>query len=395
MSSTSDISTECTHIVFLINSMGEGGAQRVLLNLVEEYLSENIKVTLISLAKNNFYKLPREVNMVYLHERSTESSRFYETILIPYYAWTLKQYVKNKNLTTVQSHLFRANFVNLLSKVFSSKHLVQVVNHSVISRFVKEGFSGKINLFLINILYRKADKIIYISKRMKEDFLIHTKGIDIKSKVIYNPYDISRILAESTKENNDFIFNDSIQYIVSVGRLISLKRFKDILLVLSQLDNNIELIILGNGENKRKLELLTKELNIVSRVHFLGQVKNPFYYVARAQVLVSSSSVEGFPNVLVEAMICRTAVISSDCVSGPREILAPNTNYSSQLTEGLEMAEFGILYAVADVVSLKKGVSLLLNNKELRESYEEKAFEHSKSLSIKKIAKIYKETFLG
>jgi N-acetylgalactosamine-N,N'-diacetylbacillosaminyl-diphospho-undecaprenol 4-alpha-N-acetylgalactosaminyltransferase len=389
----SEIEDDENHMVFLINSMGEGGAQGILLSLVDEYLLQDIKITVIFLAKNHFYELPNKVNKIYLHKKDDELSAFYETLLIPYYAWKLKIYVKKENLKIVQSHLFRANFVNIISKLFSSKHLVQVVNHSVISRFFNEGFSGKINLFLINFLYPKADKIIYISKRMKEDFLMHVKGIENKGDIIYNPYNITKVLEGVSKKNDNFIFNPSKKYLITIGRLISLKRFEDVLLALSALDNDIELIMLGDGEKKVKLMSLTEELNITSRVHFLGQVKNPFFYLSRADLMIAPSSVEGFPNVLVESMICRTAVISTDCMSGPREILAPNSNHAFQLKEGIEMAEFGILYVVGDVAGLTQSIGLLLKDNKLREAYEEKAFEQSKTLSVSKIANIYKETF--
>jgi len=380
-------------MVFLINSMGEGGAQRVLLSLVDEYLASEMKVTVISLAKNNFYELPDAVTKIYLNKKSNESYGFYETLLIPYYAWKLKRYVSLHKLERVQSHLFRANFVNLIARVFAAKHRVQIVNHSVISRFFKEGLSGRVNLFLINVLYPKADKIIYISKRMKEDFLKHVKGIDKKNSIIYNPYDIDGIIQQANETNRDFIFDESKFYLITVGRLISLKRYEDVLQALTCLDKKVELIMLGDGENREKLENLVKELGLVGRVHFLGQVKNPFFYMAGSQLLISASSVEGFPNVLVEAMVCRTAIISTDCVSGPREILAPSSDHKYQLKKGLEMAEFGVLYVVGDVEGLTQAIKSLMDNSQLRKAYEDKAFEQSKNLSIKKIAKIYRECY--
>ena len=207
------LENENKHIVLLINSMGEGGAQRVLLSLVEEYLTYGIAVTVICLSRNDFYELPPEVNRVYLHANSRESSKFCETVLVPYYAWKLKKYVNNENLKIVQSHLFRANYVNILSKLFYSKQLVQIVNHSVVSRFFKEGISGKVNLLLIRFLYPKADKILFISKRMKEDFLRYVKNIETKNNtIIYNPYNISKILGEIDLQNKQFIFNQSKSY---------------------------------------------------------------------------------------------------------------------------------------------------------------------------------------
>ena len=383
------------HIVLLINSMGEGGAQRVLLSLIEVYLHLGLEVTLIALVKNDLHKLPEKLNCIYLRDNNKEHSGLYETLLIPYYAWKLKKYVVKNEFSIVQSHLFRANFVNILSKLFASKHSVQVVNHSVISRFLNEGLSGKINLFLINLLYPKANKIFYISKKMQEDFLEHSKDIKVPSKIIYNPYNLDSILAKSTHKEHSFSFNENKRYLISIGRLIYLKRFEDVFEVLSKLDENIELILLGDGEEKQALITLANRLNISSRIYFLGQVANPFWYLANSDIFVSSSSVEGFPNVLVESMICGTAVISSDCVSGPREILAPSSDHNYQIKKGLEMAEFGILYGVGDVEALQEAIELLLIDNNLKKEYEAKAFEQSQAFSIKKIAQIYKEAYFS
>lgn len=383
------------HIVLFINSMGEGGAQRVLLSLIEAYLHLGLEVTLIALAKSDLHQLPAKLNCIYLRDNNKEHSALYETLLIPYYAWKLKKYVEKNKFSIVQSHLFRANFVNVLSKLFASKHSVQVVNHSVISRFLNEGISGKINLFLINLLYPKANKIFYISKKMQEDFLEHSKNINVPSKIIYNPYNLDTILAKSTHKEHSFSFNKNKRYLISIGRLISLKRFEDVFEVLSQLDEHIELILLGDGEEKQALITLANRLNISSRIYFLGQVDNPFWYLANSDIFISSSSVEGFPNVLVESMICGTAVISSDCVSGPREILAPSSDHNYQLKKGLEMAEFGMLYGVGDVEALQEAIELLLKENSLKKEYEAKAFEQSKEFSIKKIAQIYKEAYFS
>ena len=381
------MSSRRSDITLLINSMGEGGAQRVVLTLAKQFIKEGKTVTLLSLGKNDLYELPSEVQRVYFSDKQKDSM-----FLIPYYAWKLKSYVKESGVTVVQSYLFRANFVNIFAKILGSKQTVQVSNRSVVSRFLKEGLSGKINLLLIKLLYGKADLIMYVSERMKLDF--HEQfNIRKDEVVIYNPYDIEKVLIQAKEEVKGFTFNPDSRYLVTVGRLISLKRFEDVISAMKELPTDVELLLLGDGNEREQLELLSVEYGLEKRVHFLGQVKNPYQYISRSDVFVSSSSVEGFPNVLLESMICKTPIVSSDCVSGPREILAPSTDSSTQLKNGLEKADYGLLYAVADVSALSDGINLLLDNSELREAYIEKASARAEFFSVEKIAQQYQVLF--
>jgi N-acetylgalactosamine-N,N'-diacetylbacillosaminyl-diphospho-undecaprenol 4-alpha-N-acetylgalactosaminyltransferase len=309
---------------------------------------------------------------------------------MPYHAWRVKQYVKKHNVALVQSYLFRANFVNLISSIFGSKQVIQVVNRSVVSRFFKEGLSGKINLFLIRYLYPKSDRVIHISLQMKEDFNKHFFKSK-NEKVIYNPYNVDSVLRQSKEPVEDFAFESHKRYIITVGRLIPLKRFQDVLEAMNHLDSDIELILLGDGAERTFLEERAKKFSLDKRVHFLGQVENPFKYITKSDIFISSSSVEGFPNVLLESMLCKTVVISSDCLSGPREILAPKSESAKRLSDGMELSEFGILYAVGDRVALVEALRRVLEDNSLIYTYKERAFLRAKEFSVESIASQYRE----
>ena len=377
-------------IVFLINSLCEGGAERAILTLSQQFIQEGHKVTILALSKNNFYTIPKGVEMVYLSNMNDSLSGLIKMFYMPYHAWKLKQYVKKHNVTLIQSYLFRANFINLISSLLGSKQIIQVVNRSVVSRFFKEGLSGKINLFLIRYLYPRADMIIHISMQMKDDFNKHffTKK---NEKVIYNSYDIKAVFHQSNEPIDDFLFKSHKRYLITVGRLIPLKRFKDVLEAMSKLESDIELILLGDGVERKVLEQQAKELSIEKRVHFLGQVENPFKYIRKSDIFISSSSVEGFPNALLESMLCETVVISSDCLSGPREILAPNSKSAKRLSKGMEFSKFGILYAVGDTVALVEALRHILKESTLLFYYQKKGFSRAKDFSVESIASKYKE----
>ncbi len=377
-------------IVFLINSLCEGGAERAILTLSQQFIQEGHKVTILALSKNNFYTIPKGVEMVYLSNMNDSLSGLIKMFYMPYHAWKLKQYVKKHNVTLIQSYLFRANFINLISSLLGSRQIIQVVNRSVVSRFFKEGLSGKINLFLIRYLYPRADMIIHISMQMKDDFNKHffTRK---NEKVIYNSYDIKAVFHQSNEPIDDFLFKSHKRYLITVGRLIPLKRFKDVLEAMSKLESDIELILLGDGVERKVLEQQAKELSIEKRVHFLGQVENPFKYIRKSDIFISSSSVEGFPNALLESMLCETVVISSDCLSGPREILAPNSKSAKRLSKGMEFSKFGILYAVGDTVALVEALRHILKESTLLFYYQKKGFSRAKDFSVESIASKYKE----
>ena len=377
-------------MTFLITSLCEGGAERGLITLSEHYIQEGHEVTILALAKNNFYTIPVGVKMVYLSNMNDNTSGLWKLLYIPYQAWKLKKYLHKSNIDIVQSHLFRANFVNLISTMIGTRHAVQVVNHSVVSRFLKEGLSGKVNLALIRRLYPKADLIVHISKRMQSDFHRHffrTRN----EKVIYNPYNIEAIIEDSYEPIDDFMFESHKRYIVTVGRLIPLKRFSDVIEAMDKLDSDVELILLGDGSERETLEALVKKYALEERVHFLGQVKNPFKYIRKSNIFVLSSEVEGFPNVIIESMLCETMVISSDCLSGPREILDSSIEIAQQLSDGVELSEFGLLYCVGDVNGLVEAINQVLSDHSLAYIYAQRALERAKQFSVKNIAKEYQE----
>ena len=187
---------------------------------------------------------------------------------------------------------------------------------------------------------------------------------------------------------------------MNVGRLTKqkgqchlIKAFKKV----KETIKDMKLIILGRGELEDYLKQLVEELNLEKDVYFLGFQKNPFKFISKSKIYLFPSLYEGFPNALVEAMACEIPVISSDCRSGPREILAPETNIDVE-TKIIEYAKYGILIPVCDdnyykardpltnkEMILAKSIVKLYSSKELLENYTVKAKERVKNFNKDKI----------
>lgn len=377
-------------IAFLINSLTSGGAEKIVLTIIKELQKENINIELICLEKNNFYNLPNNIKVTYLMNNSGKKSGIIKLLQIPLLSYKLKKYVNKNNIKIVQSHLYRANYINILSNILGANHKSQVVNHGIASRYKLKGSLGKINLFLIKMLYKKANTIITISQEMKND-LNRLCKFNNSQLVINNPYDLNNIDELKKQEVKGFIFNPKKIYLITMGRLIKLKRYDDVIKSLDNLPQNIELILLGEGEEKERLKTLTKKLNLEKRTHFIGNVKNPFKYLFKADIFILSSETEGFPNSLIEALACNLKVISSDCLSGPREILAPNTDSSILTKDRFKVEKFGILYPIGNIKELSNSIQYLIQKINSKEKSKDVKNIRAKDFSIEKIIVQYKK----
>ena len=259
----------------------------------------------------------------------------------------LKVIKRKFKIDTTVSLLSGPNIVNILSRD-KDKIIVSVRNYVTKS---EKGFYGALFRFSIKHMYNRADSIVAGTNALKQD-LVSSFGIDkYKIKVIYNFYDIQKInelCAKEIESEYQYLFKGPT--IITVGRLSTqkgqwhlIRAFKRVIMEVP----DAKLLILGKGELNNYLEDLVTELSLEGSVVFLGFNANPFKYIKRATLFVFPSLYEGFPNALCEAMVCGAPVISSDCESGPREILAPNTDMTAKTTT-IEFAEYGVLVPVCD-----------------------------------------------
>lgn len=377
-------------IAFLINSLTAGGAERVLSIILVELEKTDMQIELICLENNNFYKVPQNIKTTYLSHSDGNTSSIGKFLSIPLLARKLKNYIKENNIDLVQSHIYRANFINALSKQIGSSHEVQMVNAGQVSMYKSKGLLGKVNLFLVQKLYPLSSKVICKSKGMEYDLQTYFNG-SLNTTIINNPYDLEKIKILTEESVTDFNFKEEKKYLVYVGRFASFKRPDYVIESLQYLDENVELILLGDGPKKKSLLELSESLNLTNRVHFLGRVSNPYKYMNQSDIFIlSSDDGEGFPNVLAEAMACQTSVIATDCKSGPREILSPQSEVTKELVDDIELCENGILVPKAQPKIMSNAVKKILEDTSFQEEIISQAFNRVNDFSKDSIIEQYK-----
>lgn len=376
-------------ISIFINSIAAGGAERVVSTLLNE-LKDEFDIHLILLNSCIEYDLPPDQKIIFLNQPQ-QGNGILKLLKLPFLALRYKKICIQHNIEISFSFLKRANYINCLSKILGLKNKIIISERTFFSNYLKsvgtsERFSGKI---LTKILYPKADIIIPNSILIKND-LEQKFNVHSHYEVIYNPINLKKIATNETDNVDELLFQNFT--FITVGRLSAEKNI-DLLIDAFNCIKDLEcnLLFIGKGNEEIRLKNKVNQLNLASRIHFHGFDKNPYKYLSRANCFILASHFEGFPNSIQEALACNLPVISTDCQSGPREILAPDSDIFKILKTEMEIAEYGILVPVNNVVLLAEAMRLIYTNTALRNNLKEKVFKRAMDFDINKIVNQFKQ----
>lgn len=299
-------------LVIFIPSIEDGGVEKNLY-LVTNYLSKYIKnIHLITFDKKKKNKFNHKIKFIcpnYDDGRHFERPFKYFKCLILLFK-ELNNHKNEKIVFSWQANIYAIILCTLLNVKIISR------SNSSPSGWTKNIFKN----FIFTFFIRKADSVIVNSFFFKKEL---DKKFNIKSKLIFNPFDFSFIRKQANLRIPNKLFKSKSLKIINVGRMTEQKDqitlIKAVELALKKID--LKLFIIGKGILKNKLQRYIKEKKLSNNIHLLGYQANPFKYIKKADIFVLTSKFEGSPNVLIESQFLKKFIISTDCPTGPREIL--------------------------------------------------------------------------
>jgi len=357
-------------IVFFLWDFGQAGAETVVLHL-SNYLSDKgheVRILTINSKDQLSQRLNTEVRFTTFNKKRIISS------LIP-----LIRFMRTENIDCFVANMWPLTVVSVIANFFCSgfRQKLFLIEHGDLGEEHKN--RSKLFKFFqrlsISILYNKAYKVIAVSNGVGEDLI--SKGLRReKTQVIYNPAYPN--LAEhklNDEEGKKKWFKEDCLKLSCVGHIGKIKNYPNLISAIDILKNknkiNCQVIIAGEGPERNTIEALIHQKKLTNEITFLGYISNPLSLIEESDLLVLSSNSEGFGVVIVEALSLGKTVVSTDCPSGPAEIIGDN--------------EFGYLCRVDNPSDLAEKIEYAKENN----IDPEKLINRSKEFSLDKIGPLY------
>jgi len=327
-------------VALFLPSLGGGGAERVMVNLARGFAARGLDVDLVLVRAEGPYlaDVPDAVRVIRLN-----GSRV--ILSLP----ALVRYLRRERPAVLLSTLNTANVIAACAGWLAGTGTKTFVRQAVPLSH-EDGPRAWVTSWLIRYSYPLAASVIAVSEGVRLD-LSKEIGLSLdRIRVVPNPVVTPDLLVKAAEPiDHPWFAPGAPPVILGVGRLSGEKDFPTLVRAFADLRRRRELrlMILGEGAQRPRLERLVRDLGIEDDVALPGFVANPFSYIKRASLVVLSSTYEGMPAVLIQALACGTPVVSTDCDSGPREIL--------------ENGRLGVLVPVGDSIALAEAMARTLD----------------------------------
>ena len=382
-------------LLLTINSLRSGGAERVVSQLLA-HMQEDFDIHLALYNHTIEYDIPPGIKILDLNQPENDA-QITMLLKLPSLSYKLSKYCKKNAISHSVAFLNRPCYINALMRSwwgYKGRVVMCERTHQTAMLETKPVLTRAITKFLIRHSYNRADLVLANAQTMKED-LRNNLHVRTPIEVIYNPVDIQDLKSKMQEQVNiDFL--PGIFYFAAVGNFRKEKNFPLLLHAFALIkEMNCKLLLVGDGLLENTLKQMLQELGIGDKVIFCGRDSNPFKYIHKCHSFILCSDVEGFPNVLLEALACGKAVISTDCKSGPREMLAPSTDPNLQHTDHFSEEMFGMLTPVGNAALMAAAMKKMIIDEALRNRLQEKAAKRATDFDISIIKKLFVKAFVG
>ena len=366
-------------VLFLIPTLDKGGAENVLVNLVNAMDQSKFSITVQTLFDQDSQKdrlAPGIEYRSFLYKQFHGNSRLMARIP----AAVLYRLIVGKRYDIVVSFLEGPTTHIALGCPYKDTKKVAWIHVEMDKH--RQMMAGFATPKAADAGYQALDKLIFVAETVKKRFE-ETAGHAFENGcVLYNVLDIDRIREAADEPDSDVIFDNNKVNVISVGRLVHAKGYDRLAEIHNELIQNgypCHTYILGTGPERKSLEEYLSKNNLTDSFTLVGFRDNPYKYVAKADLFVCSSRREGFSTSVSEALVLGVPVISTEC-SGARELLGDD--------------EYGIV-TDNNKDALYQGIRRLLDDPALLAHYREKALERGRAFDTKTTVKAVEDMLLG
>lgn len=382
-------------LLITINSLRSGGAERVVSQLLWQ-LTNEFEVHLALYSHIIAFDIPPDIKIFEMSQPEDEGAAKM-LLKLPAMAKSLAAYCKKNNIVYSVAFLNRPCYLNaLMRKFYGFKGRIVMCERTYQTGMLstKSWLTRFMTRLLIPPAYNIANLVLANSEAIKQD-LIKTMHVRKPIAVIYNPVNIP-LIEQKMEAPVSFNKEQGAFYFIAVGNFRKEKNFPLLIQAFNILsDPSCRLILVGDGPDKIKMEQLLADAGTSNRVIFTGMERNPYKWMKLADAFVLSSNVEGFPNVLLEALAAGKPAISTDCFSGPREMIAPNCGNTGTLNTDWKECAYGLLVKVNNPNALASAMMKIRNDLTLRERLSESGKSRAMDFSLPLIANQYSDAFAG
>lgn len=366
-------------VMFFIPTLAHGGAEKVLVNLVNNMDKSKFDITVMTLFDTgvNRDSLLPHINYKYCYKKQFRGNSKYFCLFSP--ARLYKKFIK-EHYDVIVSYLEGPTARIVSGCNDKDTKLVSWIHCRMDTE--ESASVGFRNFEEAKRCYNKFDNTVCVSKWVM-NYFVDTFDFKKPIEVLYNTIETDLILSKSEEKVTDISFSKDCFNLCSVGKITKVKGFERLASVHKRLlEDGIKnkVYILGIGEEQPALEKYLKENNLTESFIFLGYNTNPYKYVKNCDLYVCSSYSEGFSTSVTEALIVGTAVVTTLC-SGMQEMLGENDEYGI-VTENSEDA-------------LYEGIKKMLTTPDMLSDYSRRAKERGKAFSTEKTTKAVEEMLMG